>query len=501
MPKYYHRFTLLILVISFGLGRKSEAQTASEGLLFAQDDIVGTARFNALGGAFTSLGGDWSGVVQNPAGLGVYRTSEFSISPAIHANTTRTEYNGNSTLDGKTNFNFGNLAFVGVQEINDRNKWRSYSFGFGLNRRATYHEHFTANTTGIRNTYISSIANVLNEENVPWPAVNDFEVYPDDAGLAWWTYLLDFDSLGNGIEYFDTLQNRDANQGYVSEYYGSKRETYFSLGANYDDKLYIGGGIKFSRITLSTETRLSESPTNQTNDIELSEYTYFRTDDYIGRGVSANFGLIYRPLPFLRIGWSIESPTHYYDFDYDYTSAITANYSNGDFYSEEGLPGEFQFRYQSPFRSNLGASYLFGKRGMISVDVEYVDYTSTQFMTSRGRSGGADYLASVNTELENGLRSTFNYRVGAEYRIAQFYAARVGYAHFANPYDQSIDNDESFNIASLGFGFRDQNYNIDLAYQYRFGSDRNFLYDPSYANPVDVNSIDHRLTVTFGIRF
>ena len=42
-------------------------------------DIKGTARYMSMGGAFVSLGGDASSLKDNPAGLGVYRSSEASL--------------------------------------------------------------------------------------------------------------------------------------------------------------------------------------------------------------------------------------------------------------------------------------------------------------------------------------------------------------------------------------------------------------------------------------
>jgi hypothetical protein len=37
-----------------------------------------------MAGAFGSLGGDFASVSQNPAGLGVYRSSEFTITPEYY---------------------------------------------------------------------------------------------------------------------------------------------------------------------------------------------------------------------------------------------------------------------------------------------------------------------------------------------------------------------------------------------------------------------------------
>ena len=44
-------------------------------VLFSDEDINGTARYNAMSGAFGSLGGDMSAVGINPAGLAVFNNS------------------------------------------------------------------------------------------------------------------------------------------------------------------------------------------------------------------------------------------------------------------------------------------------------------------------------------------------------------------------------------------------------------------------------------------
>lgn len=52
------------------------AQSAPDAYQLNQTDLRGTARFVSMAGAFTALGGDLTTLGQNPAGLGVYRTSE-----------------------------------------------------------------------------------------------------------------------------------------------------------------------------------------------------------------------------------------------------------------------------------------------------------------------------------------------------------------------------------------------------------------------------------------
>ena len=49
----------------------------------------GTARSMAMAGAFTSLGADASSMGINPAGLGMYRHNEITLSPVISLTSTK----------------------------------------------------------------------------------------------------------------------------------------------------------------------------------------------------------------------------------------------------------------------------------------------------------------------------------------------------------------------------------------------------------------------------
>jgi hypothetical protein len=64
---------LIILITFVSALTAGKAQTIDEALWYSQLFYGGTARFQAMGGAFTALGGDLSVLSQNPAGLGIYR--------------------------------------------------------------------------------------------------------------------------------------------------------------------------------------------------------------------------------------------------------------------------------------------------------------------------------------------------------------------------------------------------------------------------------------------
>ena len=51
-------------------------QTVMDDVNYTQTDIVGTARYMGMAGAFGALGGDIATLAQKPAGIGGFRRSE-----------------------------------------------------------------------------------------------------------------------------------------------------------------------------------------------------------------------------------------------------------------------------------------------------------------------------------------------------------------------------------------------------------------------------------------
>ena len=73
------------------------SQNVDDALRYSQIFYQGTARFNSMGGAFTALGGDMSTLSQNPAGIGLFRSSEISFSPQLYYNNTSANFNRQSS--------------------------------------------------------------------------------------------------------------------------------------------------------------------------------------------------------------------------------------------------------------------------------------------------------------------------------------------------------------------------------------------------------------------
>ena len=68
-------------------------QTAVDALRYSRIFYSGTARFQGLGGAFGAVGADFSVIAVNPAGIGLYKSSELTFSPSFWLGNTSSSYN------------------------------------------------------------------------------------------------------------------------------------------------------------------------------------------------------------------------------------------------------------------------------------------------------------------------------------------------------------------------------------------------------------------------
>ena len=100
---------IMVLACTF-----ASAQTIDDVMRYSTENLQGTARFQAMGGAFGALGGDLSALNVNPAGSAVFNFSEISITgsnyhrnnDALYGNTTR------NTTDNSLEFNQIGGVFV-----------------------------------------------------------------------------------------------------------------------------------------------------------------------------------------------------------------------------------------------------------------------------------------------------------------------------------------------------------------------------------------------------
>jgi hypothetical protein len=101
-------FILFIGLLSINLS----AQNEIDALRYSQQNIFGTAKFNSMGGSFGALGGDFTTLSYNPAGISLYQNSELSFTPSFSMVETNTSLNENNSTNNKFGSNLSIFGFV-----------------------------------------------------------------------------------------------------------------------------------------------------------------------------------------------------------------------------------------------------------------------------------------------------------------------------------------------------------------------------------------------------
>ncbi|KAA3440705.1 OmpP1/FadL family transporter [Rufibacter hautae] len=452
---------LLACLALLGSAGKSFAQNEVDALRYSRTEFGGTARSMGLGGANVALGGDAGSFSTNPAGLGLFRRSEITVSAGVNVNEVNSTVYGSQATNSRNNLNIpGFSAVFSTRKADDEEgDWRSSSFGIGFTRQNNFNQRSFYRATAPEDNlkfgeYAAQRANAfgLNTNSL--------------QELAFETYLINEDDQGF---YFPNMAATNAFQETIQTT-GSQNQWDFAYGASFRDKFFVGASLGLTTLRFKqTRTYSEEGPASDITDLSLR-------DDLTteGSGLSLRVGAIYRPSDALRLGFSVQTPTWYTLTD-RYNTNLTVNFNQApetgaslnQYFSTD--PGEYEYSLTTPFKASGGAAFFIGKNGFITADVEYVDY-------SNSRLDSDDSFQNENQTIKNVYNKALNYRLGAEARF-NIFRVRAGYALYGDPFKDS-DVDQARSYYTGGFGIRQNNFFIDGALVF---SKYNSVYSP-YTN-------------------
>ncbi len=464
-----------------------KAQNQVDALRYSQQYPLGTARFTAMGGAFSSLGGDFSAISLNPAGLGVYRSSELTISTGINYTSTKSTFMNNLEKDSKYNVNWGNFGYAGTVLIDDEDKLlKSLSIGIGYNNLNNFNEVIEIegrNTTNSLTQHLAAKAYGLNSD-----AFEKFFLFP-----AWETFLIDPDP-NDPKGYISTYDALGQLQKMNIHKKGHIGEWVFALGMNFNHKFYVGGNFGIQGITYNQSIYYEEID-DMDNSANFKNFNYNEKLKADGTGYNFKIGAIYRPIEALRIGASVHTPT-FYNINEEYSTNFFSNLDTAT-YSKQSPLGIYNYNLTSPFRAVGGVSFMFLNSGLVSVDYEFADYSMSKL-----RGNGYSFDAE-NDAIEEAYVPSHNIKLGLEYKIGAV-ALRGGYAYHTSPFAKGqLNENQHLMRYSGGLGFRAKSIFFDLAYLYSHFSE-NFLQYEGYGVNAPVTNIDksrHSVLATIGFRF
>ena len=109
------------------------AQETYENARLMEQDLNGTARYVGMGGAMEALGADISTISSNPAGIGLFRSSNISGSFGVVSQAEGKDYR----TGDKTNFSFDQLGFV-YSTRTSRSSFVNVAFNYHKDRNFDY---------------------------------------------------------------------------------------------------------------------------------------------------------------------------------------------------------------------------------------------------------------------------------------------------------------------------------------------------------------------------
>ena len=483
----------LFAVLSIGT---ISAQDHFDALRFSQNFYEGTARFTSMGGAFAALGGDFTSLSINPAGIGVYRGIEFSMTPAISYSRTSSAYeNVGGVKDTHTKFGFSNMGFVSPVYISSSSKGLvNMNVAVGYNKMNNFNSSTSSRGRNIAGNH-SLLDNIVYQANTIGYHVDELtannpydsrDMYVSDwpVILAWQSNLL----TNTGTNSFDSkVTYGDHNKFAQTVSEGAIGEYVISFGGNISHKFYFGFTMGIQDVDYESNRYYQEA---MINPVDLNSFSYresFRTN---GTGYNFKAGVIYRPIPSLRLAFAAHTPTYFYLTD-EYNASMRADISGFGLYGRSSAtPTNFyDYRINSPYKLIFGGAYTFKSYGLISVDYELVDYSSMRLKED------THYLSNYNEQapfyaenqmIKNTFRAASNFRVGIEGNLPWRISLRAGYGYYGSPYKSSAGKDTGYyedsrgnlmtptysmgignytsNVYSAGIGYRFKVGFIDFAY-------------------------------------
>ena len=468
---------LLILLLAYSLSPIAYSQDVQR---FAERGTIGSARYVGMGGAMTAIGGDPSAAMVNPAGLGLYRRSEISVS--IDETIDNTQQVGSNDTYQRTRFAAPQISAIWAWGNSQKQRGLVYNnFMFSLNRLANFNRDIVVKGAGMG--MVPTICNITNDEggvseeflvNKPW----------DNVDIGWLSIL------GYEAYLIDPIENNkwkpavDFTDGSLSiSETGTSDQYTLSWAGNISNQWYIGIGLNIPTINYTKHTSLREENKQNSSSAELKSMFHVS-----GVGVSGSFGLIYRPIQALRIGASLQTPT----------ILSLSRQSTGDMYStiagqkyEVLTPesGVMDIDIASPLRTSVSVAGQMGKIGLIAVQYDYAHSSEmedihtlrmgAEAQVTRGLflNAGYVYESSFMKEDPKWLLGYNEIRTDMDYR----YTAATQYA-------------------SAGIGYRSDVVVAQLAYQYGWQTIHQYASEEQ-ALPFYVDSHTHRIVATLAWRF
>lgn len=452
-----------IIVITLLLSATAIAQNADDACMFSQTCYQGTAKAMGMGNAMGAVGGDMTAVNINPAGMGIYRSSEITATLGLLDNYHKSTYYGSKNVGNQMRLSIPNIGYVHAKERSNFSGLRFTQFGIGLTRTNDF--NMRTHAMGINPTsskiddYLAQINGYAESElQNAFP----YTVYP-----AWSTYLIDIYEDEIGPYYSSPVPQGNIWQGQECNFKGRSEAWTFAGSFNLYDRFFIGISADLAHIKRVGTKTLKENSIEGT-DTEFNQWSFTEDISSTGWGGNVKAGFIFNATPWFRFGGAFHSPT-LFNFS---ESWQTTTESEIDLITRKYISPESNYEYTfiKPLKWVGSMAFVVGQRGIISLDTEY-----TNFGAARFKADDYDY-SPTNESIKSTLGRTLNFRLGTEWRMGNSYL-RFGTAYYGSPFGIG-QTGGSVKKASCGISIPlSFDTTLDFAYELSHGKIYTTLYD------------------------
>ena len=482
-----------------------QAQDINDALRYAQTDLGGTARFRAMSGAFGALGGDFSAINVNPAGSAIFANNQVGVTLSNYNTNNSSNYFGNNSSDSRNSLDLNQAGGVFVfNNYYKKSNWKKFAFTLNYdNAKNLDNSTFSAGTNPNHSidNYFLGYANGVSLGTLNNYNFGDLYYNEQQAYLGYNSYIIDpTTNTNNNTSYYTNVsnagnyyqENRTRTTGYNSK-------LAFNFSGQYTDKWFFGLNLNSHFLDYRQSSSFYESNSNPKYTTGSTvDAIRFNNDLYTyGSGFSFNLGTIFKPVKEVRLGLAYESPTWYRLTDELSQRVTTSGYglnSTQDNTQYSGIVTDpnttmvFQpYKLQTPGKVTGSFAYLFGKRGLLSLDYAIKDYSGTTYSP-------ANDFSNTNATMSNTLTKSNEIRLGAEYKIRNV-SLRGGYRWEQSPYkDGKTISDLTGYSGGLGFNFGATK--LDLAYSYAKRDYDQQFFSQGLTDAARIKSVNNNVSLT-----
>ncbi len=482
------------------------AQNINDVLRYSTENIQGTARFQAMGGAFGALGGDLSSLNVNPAGSAVFNHSQFTITGSNY-NRSNDALFGNSLRNSDINsVELNQLGGVFVFKSSD-SPWKKIALAFNYDLTENFDNEFrvVGNTAqGIDNYFLNfAQGQALGDLRIQQGEFIEDAYLDIGANLGFGAQQAFLGFQAGLIEpsadddantsYFSNAQYSTVNQEYLQSTTGYNSKFTLNFAGQYQENLYLGASLNFHNVLYDRVTLLNENGYDTDSPVQFTTFdNLLHTEGY---GFSFSVGGIAKLNDNIRVGGSYQSPT-WYELTDDTSQRINSTLAESDIdFIDFGIINLFEeYRIKTPAKLTGSVAVVFGKDGLLSFDYGYQDMSQAELRPTADPS-----FATENDFISSQLGVVNTYRLGGEFRIDEV-SLRAGYRYEESPYESGdIIGDLTGYSGGIGYNFGGSR--LDLAVNRTEQDVNTFLFESGINSSAMINRINTNVTLGYTVKF